>query len=221
MKGGGLRTISDLRVLNRALHRLTFKMLRQKHILASVRHQELVSKLSVSLCVNDGNISITCTVGVGDDVHFLWTWRVNGSIQSWKVPKVASKEQTISFNDPIPDNLTCTAFNNFSKLERKVHGSPICRGHISTCAAFVIFITIILGLLVLWKDVKHTKKAVADENAYLEMHGVWHRRPLPQESGIAPMDNSVYVFCRPIHHSSSQTTAVSTPEEDEQVNVYV
>ncbi|XP_051533976.1 T-cell surface antigen CD2-like isoform X2 [Myxocyprinus asiaticus] len=150
---------------------------------------ELVSKLSVSLCVKDGNISITCTVGVGDDVHFLWTWQVNGSTQSWKVPKLASKEQTISFNDPIPDNLTCTAFNSISKLERKVHGSPICR--------------------------------VADENAYLEMRGVWHRRTLPQNSGITPMDNSVYVVCRPLHHSSSQTTTLSTPEEDEQVNVYV
>ncbi|XP_051565130.1 uncharacterized protein LOC127447349 [Myxocyprinus asiaticus] len=39
-KGGGLRPILDLRVLNRALHRLPFKMLTQKRILASVRHQD-------------------------------------------------------------------------------------------------------------------------------------------------------------------------------------
>ncbi len=32
-KGGGLRPILDLRVLNRALHKLPFKMLTQKHIL--------------------------------------------------------------------------------------------------------------------------------------------------------------------------------------------
>ncbi|XP_051505143.1 uncharacterized protein LOC127412641, partial [Myxocyprinus asiaticus] len=39
-KGGGLRPILDLRVLNRALHRLPFNMLTQRRILASVRHQD-------------------------------------------------------------------------------------------------------------------------------------------------------------------------------------
>ncbi|XP_051551621.1 uncharacterized protein LOC127439454 isoform X1 [Myxocyprinus asiaticus] len=39
-KGGGLQPILDLRVLNQALHRLPFKMLMQKCILASVRHQD-------------------------------------------------------------------------------------------------------------------------------------------------------------------------------------
>ncbi len=36
-KGGGLRPILDLRVLNRALHKLPFKMLTQKHIFGCVR----------------------------------------------------------------------------------------------------------------------------------------------------------------------------------------
>ncbi|XP_051562812.1 uncharacterized protein LOC127446152 [Myxocyprinus asiaticus] len=39
-KGSGLRPILYLRVLNQALHRLSFKMLMQKRILASVRHQD-------------------------------------------------------------------------------------------------------------------------------------------------------------------------------------
>ncbi|XP_059407717.1 uncharacterized protein LOC132142091 [Carassius carassius] len=38
-KGGGLRPILDLRVLNRALHRLPFKMLTQKRIFRCVRPQ--------------------------------------------------------------------------------------------------------------------------------------------------------------------------------------
>ncbi|KAL0149969.1 hypothetical protein M9458_054628, partial [Cirrhinus mrigala] len=39
-KGGGLRPILDLRVLNRALHKLPFKMLTLKHILICVRAQD-------------------------------------------------------------------------------------------------------------------------------------------------------------------------------------
>ncbi|KAL1270896.1 hypothetical protein QQF64_029912 [Cirrhinus molitorella] len=39
-KGGGLRPILDLRVLNRSLHRLPFKMLTSKRILSCVRHQD-------------------------------------------------------------------------------------------------------------------------------------------------------------------------------------
>ncbi len=35
-----LRPILDLQVLNRSLHRLTFKMLTQKHILSCIRHQD-------------------------------------------------------------------------------------------------------------------------------------------------------------------------------------
>ncbi|KAL0185586.1 hypothetical protein M9458_017256, partial [Cirrhinus mrigala] len=40
MKGGGLRPILDLHVLNRALHRLPFKMLTQKHTSWCVRPQD-------------------------------------------------------------------------------------------------------------------------------------------------------------------------------------
>ncbi|KAI7789533.1 putative NACHT [Triplophysa rosa] len=39
-KGGGLRPILDLRVLNRHLHKLPFRMVTQKRILASVRSQD-------------------------------------------------------------------------------------------------------------------------------------------------------------------------------------
>ncbi len=39
-KGGGLRPILDLRVLNRALHRLPFKMLTPKRIFGCVRPQD-------------------------------------------------------------------------------------------------------------------------------------------------------------------------------------
>ena len=39
-KGGGLRPILDLRVLNRALHRLPFKMLTQKRIFGCVRPRD-------------------------------------------------------------------------------------------------------------------------------------------------------------------------------------
>lgn len=37
-KGGGLRPILDLRVLNRALPKLPFKMLTVRHMLTCVRH---------------------------------------------------------------------------------------------------------------------------------------------------------------------------------------
>ncbi|KAL0197604.1 hypothetical protein M9458_006144, partial [Cirrhinus mrigala] len=39
-KSGGLRPILDLRILNRSLHRLPFKMLTAKRILSCVRHQD-------------------------------------------------------------------------------------------------------------------------------------------------------------------------------------
>ncbi|XDV31006.1 hypothetical protein PO909_033783 [Leuciscus waleckii] len=39
-KGGGLRQILDLRVLNRSLHKLPFKMLTQKHIFECIRPQD-------------------------------------------------------------------------------------------------------------------------------------------------------------------------------------
>lgn len=39
-KVGGLRPILDLRVLNLALHRLSLKMLMQKHILACIHQQD-------------------------------------------------------------------------------------------------------------------------------------------------------------------------------------
>ncbi len=41
-KGGGLRPILDLRVLNRALHKLPFRMLTQRRIVQSVRSPQLV-----------------------------------------------------------------------------------------------------------------------------------------------------------------------------------
>ncbi len=37
-KGGGLQPILDLRVLNRALHKLSFRMLTQRHIIQCIRH---------------------------------------------------------------------------------------------------------------------------------------------------------------------------------------
>ncbi len=39
-KKGGLRPILDLRTLNRALHKLPFRMLTLKHILTCVRNQD-------------------------------------------------------------------------------------------------------------------------------------------------------------------------------------
>lgn len=39
-KGGGLKPVLDLRVLNWALYRLPLKMLMQRHMLTCIRHQE-------------------------------------------------------------------------------------------------------------------------------------------------------------------------------------
>ncbi len=39
-KGGGIRPILDLQVLNRALHKLPFKMLKQKHIIRCIQPQD-------------------------------------------------------------------------------------------------------------------------------------------------------------------------------------
>ncbi|XDV39410.1 hypothetical protein PO909_008660 [Leuciscus waleckii] len=46
-KGGGLRQILDLQVLNQAFHKLLFKMLMQKRILTFVRHQDWFAAINL------------------------------------------------------------------------------------------------------------------------------------------------------------------------------
>ncbi|XDV29341.1 hypothetical protein PO909_032478 [Leuciscus waleckii] len=46
-KGGGLRPILDLRVLNRSLHRLSFKMLTQKRIFKCIRPQDWFAEIDL------------------------------------------------------------------------------------------------------------------------------------------------------------------------------
>lgn len=46
-KGGGLHPILDLWLLNRALHKLLFKMLTQKHILTCIRQQDCFTAIDL------------------------------------------------------------------------------------------------------------------------------------------------------------------------------
>lgn len=46
-KGGGLRPILDLRTLNRALHKLPFRMLTQKHIITLIRHYDWFASIDL------------------------------------------------------------------------------------------------------------------------------------------------------------------------------
>ncbi len=46
-KGGGLRPILDLRVLNRALHKLPFRMLTQRHIFQCIRPFDWVAAIDL------------------------------------------------------------------------------------------------------------------------------------------------------------------------------
>ncbi len=46
-KGGGLRPILDLRVLNRALHRLPFKMLMHRHMIKCIQPQDWFAAINL------------------------------------------------------------------------------------------------------------------------------------------------------------------------------
>ncbi|XP_036444723.1 T-cell surface antigen CD2-like [Colossoma macropomum] len=159
-------------------------------------------------CSEHRNITVTCSVESGDDVHFLWTWMFNGTNQSME-SSPESEELTvhIQFENDVPEELICEASNAVSKIRTN---APLCRGYLSTLAAAVLFLTVVLGVgfVTVIRKMRKDHKKVTEENIYLDMRGFTQNRTPPEQSRTSPPDNSTYDIFRPLQQNSSSEVDV-------------
>ncbi|KAK1788549.1 hypothetical protein P4O66_016965 [Electrophorus voltai] len=150
-----------------------------------------VSDLRVTtLCAERGNNSVTCSVGNGDNLHFLWMW--NGTNQS--LASLQSNKHTIHFEDHTPEDLVCVAFNAVSRSQG---AAPVCRGYLPTFTALGIFLTMAMCSMLMGTMRKNNKANVTEENIYIDMSGIRQTR-IPLDSGNPPSESSDYEYCKPL-----------------------
>ncbi len=68
-KGGGLRPILDLRVLNRALHKLPFKMLTHRRMIKCIQPQDWFAAIDLKDAYATQTVSTVCVRRSGMAVH--------------------------------------------------------------------------------------------------------------------------------------------------------
>ncbi|KAL6469636.1 hypothetical protein MHYP_G00207550 [Metynnis hypsauchen] len=164
-------------------------------------------------CFERRNITVTCSVEIGDDVQFLWTWTFNGTNHSMKSsPESEELTSHIQFEEDVPEELTCEASNAVSKIRTK---ALLCRGYLSTLAASVLFLTVVLwvGFVAVIRKMRKDDKKVTEENVYLDMRGFIQNKTPPEQSRTSPPENVTYDVFRPRQQNSS-------PEKDVE-DVYV